>query len=402
MKQNRRAVDFIALRKKRLMWRRTRQMLLIIGITLLVLTGVYLSEMILQHNMTTSINDIIGTFGGEGYPIPLPGGVIRDVKQMGSNVAVLNDTNLYIYSKNGKQLQNVQRMTDKTILITSTNRALAYDYGARTLSIHSSGRTLHTHEFDETVLGADLGEGGEYAVVTSPRHYIAKVSAYNRDFAPMMHWYSPDQFVLGVTVSPRGNMMVVATVDGEGGVLESDLYFLRFGQEQASARIVIGDELVTWLDFHNENRLAVLTEKSYRLYDQTGTETAIYTLPVESPLAMFDSNGDRTIFICGTKEAREFTMIMLDAQGREIASAKTEGRLIDLALANRELYVLTDKGILHYNSSLEQRSVTEVIGAQRIMWSDNRLYCLTADEIGIYEENKQSVAEQRSEAAVQE
>ena len=378
------------------MFRRLRQMLLLVGVAFLVLIGVYLSEMILRNDMTTNVGDFISSFGGDGYPIPLPGGVIRDVNPMGSNLTVLNDTNLYIYSKNGKQLQNVQQMTDKTIVHTSGNRALAYDYGAKTVSIHSGGRMLQKHELDETVLGADLGEGGEYAIITSPRHYIACVTAYNDKFMPMMHWYSPEQFVLGVSVAPRGNMMVVAAIDGEDGVLESELHFLRFGQEKEVAIVSIEDELVTWLDFHTENRLAVLTEKAFRLYDQNGRQTAIYTLPQDSSLVMFESNGDRTLIVCGTHGTREFMLIMLDAQGREVATTKFEGRLIDLALANRDSYLLTDKGILHYNTMLEQRSLGEAHGTQRIIWVENRLYCLTADEIAIYGEDKQ-VAEKKAE-----
>jgi hypothetical protein len=101
---------------------------------------------------------------------------------MGRNLALRNDTTLYIYSPKGKQLLSVQQLTEKSVAVAAKKRVLTYDYGGKKLAVHSAGKTLMTHQFEDMVLGADLGEGGEYAVITSPSHYISKVSAYNSSF----------------------------------------------------------------------------------------------------------------------------------------------------------------------------------------------------------------------------
>ena len=376
-------VKIETLRRARRRKLRLRQFLLFSGIVAVLLCVLYLSDFLLNFDLSARVSDTFRSYGGPGFPVPAPGGIIRNVYPMGQNLAVLNDTNLIVYNRRGRVITNIQQMTGNSMAITSRDRILTYEYGGRRVQIHSTGRELFTHSFEDMVLGAALGEGGEYAIVTSPRNFIAAVAAYNSRHAMMMQWFSSDQYVLGAAVAPRGDMMAIACIDSDGGVLKSDLYFLRFGMESPAAEVSLEGELVVWLSFISPDRLAVLTDRSYRVYDSVGRSQGVYPLP--DALMSFESDGERMLLLCGAREARERQLILLDWQARETASAMIPGRVTDMAIAGRGIWLVIDEAAARYDLSLEHTGVLDEPHIRHVEYAAGRIYYFTNDMIFVLE-----------------
>ena len=380
-------VDFEELQRERQGRMRRRRVFRLIKLMLLVIAVLLMLgaiDYVANYDFGVGIGDTFASFGGPGYPVPVPGGLIRDVRGMGSNLVVLNDTNVQVYNRSGRLLSNFQHLSDRTAVLTSRDRMLVYEYGGRRVSIHSASRELQVHVVEDMVLGAALGAGGEYAIITSPRTHIAQVEVFNSRFESMIRWGSP-QHVRGVAISPRGDMMVADVVDSFGGVLGAELVFIRFGMREELLRVRLEGELVVHLSFISDNRIAVLTDRAYRVFDNSGRMVGQYRLPAGMPLTAFQSDGDRMLVLCGAREARVRELILLDSSARRTASAEIPGRVRSMALAGRNVWVLTDAGLMRYNLSLDYIETAEGAGIQRIQYVDGRLYYFTRYEIRILE-----------------
>lgn len=89
-------------KRKRLVKRITG---LAVGLALLV--GVaFFWQQIADLDLATQVEDLIASFGsGSGYPVETPGGIVKTMFDADGQVGVLNDTNLYVYNKSGKQVK---------------------------------------------------------------------------------------------------------------------------------------------------------------------------------------------------------------------------------------------------------------------------------------------------------
>ena len=364
--------------------RRMSGLMKLVILVLVVLLLIGAIDYISHYDLSTRVGNAFVSFGGPGYPVPVPGGLIRDVQAIGPNLAVLNDTNLHIYNRGGRQVANIQHLTERSAALTSRDRALVYDFGGRRVSLHSLGRELHVHTIEDMVLGAALGEGGEYAIITSPRNFIAQVEVFNSRSQSMMTWGSR-QHVRGAAISPRGDMLVADCVDSFGGVLGTELVFLRFDREEELLRVRLEGELVVWMSFISYNRIAVLTDRAYRVFDNQGRAVGVYAFAEGEPLMAFQSGGERMLLLCGARESHDRELVLLDSTARRAASVTVQGRVLDIALGSRNIWLLTDSALIRYNIALENPETLESAGMQRIKYVDGRLYYFTRYEIRILE-----------------
>ena len=164
-----------------------------------------------------------------------------------------------------------------------------------------------------------------------------------------------------------------------------ELYFLRFDMEQPAAQVSLEGELVVWLSYISPDRLAVLTDRAYRVYDNSGRQQGIYVLPENAPLMSFTSDGNRMLLLCGMREARERELILLDSGARRTASAMIPGRVVDKTLAGREVWLVTDGVATIYNLSLEYVGTLDEPNVTRIEYVDGRIYYFTQNQISVLE-----------------
>lgn len=375
------AVNFEALRRKRKRAKRVKTFFALLVTVFLAGVAIYSYQEIIKSDLSASLSDTVGGFGGSGYPVEIPGSSVKRLIPMGSNLVMINDAGLYIYNSKGKNTSHIQQMGEQSIALVTPKRILLYDYGGKKIVIHSSTKELYTHQYDDIVVGAALGENGAYAVVTSPKRYVAKVTAYNASNEAMLNWFSPEEFVISTAIDRKGEMMVVSTIGAKNGLVKSSVHFLRFGMEKEIAIENIENEIITWTGFLSDNRFAVLTDKSYRVYDAAGKNLAEYIFAQN--VLSFKNNGKNMLVLCGTNESREKNLLLLDDSCKELGNIVFEDKCIDMAVYDSEIYVLSDKNVHVFNLSLAPRDTYELKNANKIAIVNGKIYYTTHEEICI-------------------
>lgn len=375
------AVDFDKVRKRRQRIATLKRLLILAGVMLLVGVLLLANQIMVEEGITTTLSDFAESFGGSGFPVDLPGGVIHGVGNVGSNLTVLNDTNLYIYSPKGKILQNVQKMTEQGAAVPNSNRVLTFAVGDKDFAIHSLSRELHKGSLDYGILCGDMNERGDFALVSQIKQFAAKTIVYDKHFTEIYSWSSPE-YVTNVSLSPKGDMMAVSCISSDGGLLESQLYTFRFSEdkEQAEIALRLEDNLVLDVKFAEDDRIDVLTDKQYLRLNGIGEIKQTYDFGGMQVLAMKKSER-QTLLLFRTEDGKAYRLVLMDASLKEKSTLESKTQIKGMSLGKDTVYVLTSGGIGVYNSSFELKSKLNRRNISNIHLAGGRLYYLTPDEI---------------------
>lgn len=378
-----RPLDFNKIRKRRQHAATLKRLLILTGVMLLVGAAVIVNNVLVEEGLTTRLSDFAGSFGGTGFPVDLPGGLIRGVGGVGDNLTVLNDTNLYIYSPNGKIVRNIQKMTDQTVAVPSSSNVLTFSVGGKGFAVHSTGKELFSAGTEYGVLCGDMNARGDFAVVAPVKQFASKVFVYDRRFREIYGWSSPE-YVTSVSLSPKGDMMALNCISGKDGAIESLIYLFRFSEvtEKAKVAMSLTDEMCLDIKFADDDRVQILTDKRYITINSLGERKYGYDFGGWQPLAV-ENQGRQTLLLLGTRNGKVNKLVLLDQSLEEKAAAELDTEPVDIALGKDTVYILKDNGIDLYSANLEIKSRLEQRGISNIHLVGSRLYYLTQEEIRV-------------------
>jgi len=376
-------VDFEKLRKRRQRVLTVRRLIALAVILVLVFSILAVNSYLIDNSFTIRISDWVESFGGSGYPIPVPGGVIRNVRSLDTELAVLNDTNLYIYNKKGKTLSTVQRMSENAVLVTSSKRALIFEGGGKRYVVTTPSKQLVDKSYEFNIQGADINDRGDYVLVSSSSQYVAQVTVFNNKNEWYFQWFSSDSMVQDVAISAKGTHMAVGCVNTRGGRIYSTLFLFDLGQKAEQAKLELEGELVLQVSYLDDGRVGVLTDCGWRIYSDSLSGSKVYDFGGLEVRGM-DRRGKETLLLLGNTGTRAQELVLLDGDCKVALRAELAGQARDIALGDGRLYVLTDTGVTAYTREMEPKETLELRGISDIHLVKNRLYYLSKDEINVF------------------
>lgn len=384
------SIDFNKLRKRRQRAALARRLLVLSAVAAVLLGAVALNSYLVEEGFTVRLSDMVQGMGGSGYPVTLPGGMIRNVRGAGDHLAVLNDTNLYIYSPNGKQVGSFQRMSSNTVLLATPDRLLTYDEGAKRFVIHSRSKMLLEQDLDYGMIVATINDHGDYAIVTSANGFISEIKVYNKKFLSMGTFSFIEHIVHSVALSPKGAVMAAGWASTRDGVLYSSvrLYRLDIPQEEAKAvaertTFELPDNLIVDMWFIDEEHIAILGDRSYTVIDSAGSLVNSYSFG-ERRLIASEHQGKTVLLQLEDPIERRQDVVVLDADLNERGVYSTESVVQDIALSPRRVYILEGDVIYtrdHHMQPTSQNPEFPVPHAGSITFAGDKLYYLTREEI---------------------
>ena len=379
------AMDFEKLRKKRQRKTTARRLFALLAVAGAIVGAVLVNNYLIDVGLTTRIRDVVESYGGGGFPISAPGGILRDIKTLDGDLAVLNDTNLYVYNAKGKIISSFQKMQDTTVLICSGKRALTYNIGGKRLTVHSRGREMFAKELEHNILSASMNDSGDIAAVTSSRQYVAQITAFDRKGEESFRWYSADNLIANVAIAPSGERMAAVCVNTQGGQLKTVLYLFDFGREDELQKQELLGELVLNVAYLPDGRFSLLTDKQYAVYSADGIQEAAYRFEGREVIALERQGSDVLLLMRSVQSGYNRTqqVLLLDRKCTELAALSVGGKVRDMALGTKEVYLLTSDGVRAYTRELTLKNEFLHPGISNIHLAGNKLYSFTQDEISL-------------------
>ena len=390
MRQATQVTDFDALRRRRkrgiFLRRFLKGFLVLAAISLLAYAIVNFNNLLVHRQFPTQVVNFVQGLYGPGFPARAPGGTLRDVKALGSDVAVLTDSALHLYNRSGRQMLGLQRISDASVLLTNDSRMLIYAQGSPHFSLYFQNRLVLEGEHDNAIISAALGERGNYALVSTTMQFRSQVRVFDEQFRQYFEWSSPTELVAFVALNPRGTAMAAASICTSGGELLSSIFIFAFDAEELVARLDFADELVLALEYLDNDRVLLITDKGLRIINSaTGAAIGSYDIPTGFRLALFRLGGEHILLLTENPEYRTQSVVLLNTRGTQLARAYPELPVRDVQIGPHGVYLLTAEGVARYDHALRRTGEVLSGGVLRILLAGQALYYFTGEEIRVME-----------------
>lgn len=309
-------------------------------------------SLLLPVGIFENVNNLLAMLGKGGYPIELYGSQTLNAVSGGNYYYVLTDTNLGIRSNNGKDILSISHGFTKPVLKTTATRALAFDQGGTDLFIANLREKVIEREFEDTILNAAISRCGVYAVAHNADNYSSVVSVYSKNDKLLYEWYSADETVNNIAVSPNGKKIAVSTVSASGGKLISKLYV--FGYESANPlyTLDLGDSAVYNIDTSLRSGFSVVTSGGFKFISWSKYKISEYTTELQITSFKANSNGMVAVStLVGNKSDNKIAVF--NSRGKKISEFSFHGIISDIQISRNHIYCMGESVVSIYSKNGE-------------------------------------------------
>ena len=276
-------------------------------------------------------------------------------------ITLTNDTYFEVYNTNGKLLQAVSHGMSNPQLEVSEARFLLFDRERYNISIFNYSNELHTAEFESTIITADIGRNGSYAVVTSSEVYKNSVFVYDKNNELQYTWNSANYYITDVAVSDNGKNIALCLLNSNAGSFESFVYILDFKSATPKDKYSF-DDIVSSISNYGDYIFANGFDRAYSIkWDGGQTD-----LGVNGTIRCydFDFHGN-SCFVFGREDNEQInTVVVLDEDGKMTSTFQFNAAVTDVAITEDFVALLspTECYIYDFNGNLKSSITCEYKG----------------------------------------
>ncbi|MFA9380605.1 MAG: DUF5711 family protein [Acetanaerobacterium sp.] len=342
-------------RKKRVRMRRIRRLVMLLLLCVLMIAAVYARPLLEGVSVSAFLQEAFGTVGRSGsFPVALVGETASAVYNLGGSAAVLTDTRAAVFSPAGRPSASVQNGFAEGVCKVSGSRAILYGRGAKGITLLGKGGELSSTKLDEIIVTAEVAANGRVAAATPSSRHAACVRVFDSAWNALLTWYSAENQVLSLALSPDASRLAVGTVTAEDGALLSAVKLFSIADQEEICEARLSETLVLALKYVAHGVQAVCDNQVVYL-DETGKNTGSYSYGGK-PLAAYSFTGSSTALVLGEyKTERQESVVSLGKDGTVNFALVVHEQVRDVYTNAGFTYVLTDTALTVYNQSGQEQ-----------------------------------------------
>lgn len=347
-----------------------------------ILIVVLLFQIILPAGIIEGISSAIALVGTGSYPIELGGTETVNTVSRGSYYYVLSNTDIVAFNNSGKSLFSFTHGYENPVLKVSATRAMVFEQGGNEALIFDLKGLKTTAKTEKSIITGAVSDSGRYALVTLSDKYASAVTVYDKKDNAVYEWYSAENTVNNVAVSPNGKKIAVSSFNANSGQFNTTLSVLNFKSADPEFSETFNNLLIYNIDSSFKSGFTVITENNIRFikwhkYKQetykNDYSTSVFRTGPNGCVAVFNRESDKT----------DNRIAVFSKSGKLTAEFNYTGIVSDIAVRGNHIYCMSDTEIFLLDKSGKVlRSASCGFGAVRLnVASTNSVIVLTDNKI---------------------
>lgn len=331
-----------------------------------IVIAVVLLSILLPVGIMENVNNLISVIGNGKHPYELYGTQTLNCVSSGNYYYVLTDTNVNIRSNNGKEILTLSHGFAKPVIKVTSTRALVFDQGGNGVFVANLQKKVNEKNFDTTILNAAISRCGTYAVAYTADNYASVVSVYNKNDKLLYEWYSSEETVNNVVLSPNGKKVAVSTITASGGKLKSKLYVFNYDSATPDYTLDLENKLVYSLDGGIRSGFAVVMENGFKYISWSKYEITEYSTELQISTFKNTSSGMVAVSnLAGNKGDNKIAVF--NNKGKLVSEFAFNGIISDIKIKGNHIYCMSETVISIYSKEGELLRTAECdFGAVRL------------------------------------
>ncbi len=314
------------------------------SIVFLIILTVVVLNILSPTGLVEAIRNKISASGKGSFPVNVYSVNPEYMSNYNGITAILNDSYFELYNPKGKLINAVSHGMSSPNLECSEARYLIFDRERYKVSVLNYSNELFSREFDKTIISADIGRNGTYAVVTDSDTYQNTVYVFNKNNESVFTWNSAQYYITDVAVADNGKNICVSLINSKDGSFESYLYVLDFKSATPKYRYVFDDLVSSVTSCGKEYLLVNGFDRAYSIPWNGGAERRLDILGV---VRSFDNNSNGvSCIVSGRSDNDNVNKItVLSESGGVASSFDFNYNVVDVSISDETLTILTDSNV---------------------------------------------------------
>ena len=314
---------------------------------------------------------------GDGYPIEVGSGKVKDMQSMGDCVAVLRDDNVMMLNSTAKKLADYTHSYSKPVMSVCSGRMLLTDRTTGRYFIADTSDILHEDEINTEIYCAVMGKKGNYAFSCGAADASSVVMVYGSDYNKQFTFKCVAEYIIDVSLSADGKQLACIGLGAENAALYSKIYIIDIKNQKVINEFRLDGTNLSNVFFSSKDTVIAIGESSYFIIEDGeekreisfGGNTISSFTPFENGnfsivLTKYGSIGSGVVALFDSKGDEKFTVEL----GCDVECISYDGKTVCLVDSDNILYSYNSSGKLVGETKLE-------MSAQKIAVSGK--YCYT-------------------------
>ena len=288
------------------------------------------------------------------------------------------------YSAEGKLLFRVTTPYRDPAIKAAGAFLLCYEIGGTQLSVlDSNGKECFSLHTDGRIYDAELAQSGAVCVLTEGSGCRAVAEVYSKKGELTFRHESKSRYLNACAISPDSDYLIVNALWQEDIRFASAARLFATDSEEPLAELSLDAQMIYDMAFLDDQRVCAVGEHSLQFFTANGTLLREYALQNGSLSAYRFADG--MVAAAYDLLSGGSAVVLLDAQGKELAFAEFDDTVLHLSTCGAYCSVLTDRELRIYDRSLRLCGSTENPGwLAALVRSDGTAMCLTGYSAVLY------------------
>ncbi len=309
-----------------------------------VIAIIVIFELSLPIGIGDSLENFFACMGSGEFPLEIAGTDLVDAKTSNSYVYSLSNTTLGAYNSSGKEIFSYSHGFEKPIIKKSSTRVIVFEQGGKNAAIFNLSEQKSKIKTENEIITANISRCGVYAIATHSESYASTVSVYDTNDKLIYEWYSSENIVNNVIVSPNGKKIAVSTINAKNGEFVTNVSVMKFDSANALFSADFKGEVLLTLDSsHNrgfwcvsENTVKFIKWSNYKEKEfKTDYSVSRFKADFGGTVAVFNRHSDKT----------DSTVVLFNKSGDKKSEFKFLGSINDIAMISGHIYCISDKTV---------------------------------------------------------
>ena len=331
-----------------------------------ILIVVLLFQIILPAGIIEGISSAIALVGTGSYPIELGGTETVNTVSRGSYYYVLSNTDIVAFNNSGKSLFSFTHGYENPVLKVSATRAMVFEQGGNEALIFDLKGLKTTAKTEKSIITGAVSDSGRYALVTLSDKYASAVTVYDKKDNAVYEWYSAENTVNNVAVSPNGKKIAVSSFNANSGQFNTTLSVLNFKSADPEFSETFNNLLIYNIDSSFKSGFTVITENNIKFIKWHKYKQETYKNDYSASVFRTGPNGCVAVFN-RESDKTDNRIAVFSKSGKLTAEFNYKGIVSDIAVRGNHIYCMSDTEIFLLDKSGKVlRSASCGFGAVRL------------------------------------
>ena len=289
-----------------------------------------------------------------------------------------------VYHADGRLLVRVDTPYSDPTLKSAGDLLLCYEIGGYRLSVlHTSGEERFSLRTDGRIYDAEISQDGAVSVLTEGSGCRAVLEAYSESGALLFRHESRSRYLNACAVSPDADFAAACALGQEDIRFASAALLFATDSTDAPFELSLDAQMIYDMAFLDGETVCAVGESSLQFFTAEGKLLREYA--VDAGRLSAYRFGDGLVAAAYDLYAGGSALVLLDAQGKELAYLEPDAAVLHLSVCGDYLSVLTERELRIYDRSAQLCGRTENPGwKSALVRSDGTAMCLTGRSAVLY------------------